>query len=63
MTGDWWWLTVLVVSQAGGRGQGGSQPATDQLSPQFDSILPEKLTVQQGDTAYLPCRIFNAQNM
>ena len=62
MTGDWWWLTVLVVSQAGGQ-QGGSQPATEQLSPQFDSHLPGKLTVQQGDTAYLPCRIFNAQNM
>merc|ERR1711953_370099 len=56
---DWLGLLVLVLCQAGGRG--GSQTA--EPSPQFDSHLPAKLTVQQGDTAYLPCRIFSAQNM
>ena len=56
---DWLSLLILVLCQAGGRG--GSQTA--EPSPQFDSHLPAKLTVQQGDTAYLPCRIFSAQNM
>jgi len=31
-------------------------------SPEFDSHVPANLTVQQGDTAYLSCRIFNIGN-
>ena len=31
--------------------------------PGFDEHLPSNVTVQQGDTAYLHCRIFNAENM
>ena len=31
--------------------------------PRFDEHLPANITVQQGDTAYLHCRIFGAQNM
>lgn len=31
-------------------------------SPEFDSHVPANLTVQQGDTAYLSCRIFNTGN-
>ena len=31
--------------------------------PHFDSILPSYQTVQQGDTAYLHCKIFTAHNM
>lgn len=31
--------------------------------PVFDEHLPSVSTVQQGDTAYLNCRIFNAENM
>ena len=31
--------------------------------PVFDDHLPSNVTVQQGDTAYLHCRIFNAENM
>ena len=36
---------------------------TQRDRPQFDPHLPSSVTVQQGDTAYLPCRIFNADNM
>ena len=31
--------------------------------PRFDEHLPANITVQQGDTAYLHCRIFGAENM
>ena len=31
--------------------------------PRFDAHLPANITVQQGDTAYLHCRIFGAENM
>ena len=31
--------------------------------PVFDEHLPSVSTVQQGDTAYLNCRIFHAENM
>ena len=31
--------------------------------PRFDEHLPSNITVQQGDTAYLHCRIFGAENM
>ena len=31
--------------------------------PKFDENLPRNITVQQGDTAYLHCKIFNAENM
>ena len=31
--------------------------------PRFDEHLPDNITVQQGDTAYLHCRIFGAENM
>ena len=34
-----------------------------QERPVFDEHLPSNVTVQQGDTAYLHCRIFNAENM
>ena len=56
-------LLVLMVCQAGhqGGGQVGTRPGD--LLPRFDSHLPATMTVQQGDTAYLPCRIFNAHNM
>ena len=37
--------------------------ASSTTQPEFDSHLPSSLTVQQGDTAYLPCRIFSADNM
>ena len=30
--------------------------------PRFDQHLPNNVTVQQGDTAYIHCRIFNAEN-
>ena len=30
--------------------------------PKFDDQIPAKYTVQQGDTAYLGCRIFNLGN-
>ena len=30
--------------------------------PKFDDHVPSNLTVQQGDTAYLGCRIFNVGN-
>ena len=32
-------------------------------TPEFDDHLPSNITVQQGDTAYLHCKIFNAENM
>ena len=41
----------------------GSPVLGDELRPHFDSHLPSQQTVQQGDTAYLHCRIFTAQNM
>ena len=35
----------------------------DKDQPRFDEHLPSNITVQQGDTAYLHCRIFGAENM
>ena len=54
---DMSWLDVLVVLVVVGSV---TSPAP---GPVFDSHLPATLTVQQGDTAYLHCRIFNAENM
>ena len=54
---DMSWLDVLVVLMVVGSV---TSPAP---APVFDSHLPATLTVQQGDTAYLHCRIFNAENM
>ena len=31
--------------------------------PKFDDHVPDSYTVQQGDTAYLGCRIINHNNM
>ena len=31
--------------------------------PKFDDHVPDSYTVQQGDTAYLGCRIMNHRNM
>ena len=48
---------VLVVTELDCvREAGGDQP-------RFDEHLPANITVQQGDTAYLHCRIFGAENM
>ena len=52
---------VLVVTELDcvthtPREEGGDQP-------RFDQHLPANITVQQGDTAYLHCRIFGAENM
>ena len=52
---DMSWLDVLVVLVVVG--------SVTSPAPVFDSHLPATLTVQQGDTAYLHCRIFNAENM
>ena len=30
--------------------------------PRFDDHVPSNVSVQQGDTAYIHCRIFNAEN-
>ena len=30
--------------------------------PYFDDIVPTNLTVQQGDTAYLQCKIYGVAN-
>jgi len=38
-------------------------PYDQHHQPVFDDHLPSNITVQQGDTAYLHCRIFNAENM
>ena len=35
----------------------------DKDAPKFDDHVPDSYTVQQGDTAYLGCRIINHNNM
>ena len=35
----------------------------DEEAPKFDDYVPDSYTVQQGDTAYLGCRIINHRNM
>ena len=54
-------LLMLLVTELDcvshtAREKGGDQP-------RFDEHLPSNVTVQQGDTAYLHCRIFGAENM
>jgi len=40
----------------------GEPHTSDVLLPEFDPLIPANLTVQQGDTAYLSCRILNIGN-
>ena len=49
-------VTELDCVSHTAREKGGNQS-------RFDEHLPSNVTVQQGDTAYLHCRIFGAENM
>ena len=54
-------VLVLGVTELDCVSQHARETRGDQ--PGFDEHLPSNVTVQQGDTAYLHCRIFNAENM
>jgi len=59
-------LLTLLEGRRGSRGlsttNNSRRHSSKGSSPEFDSYVPANLTVQQGDTAYLSCRIFNIGN-
>lgn len=55
-------VTVLEGRRGTARGLLGQEERNGGQEPEFDQHLPANLTVQQGDTAYLSCRIFNIAN-
>jgi len=44
------------------QGSDKEQPREKITGPHFDDIVPTNLTVQQGDTAYLQCKIYGVAN-
>ena len=54
-------LLMLLVTELDCVSRSAREAGEDQ--PRFDEHLPFNVTVQQGDTAYLHCRIFGAENM
>jgi len=55
------WILLLTLIE-GSKSSLGNQNKVNSAQPSFDESVPTNLTVQQGSTAYLGCRIFNVEN-
>ena len=55
-------LVVLMTLLGGSKSLLDYNHKAEDEQPKFDDHVPANLTVQQGDTAYLGCRIFNVGN-